>query len=104
MHSKEYVDHVAAAIYGAIYKNADGFEGASDNAKDDARLDARTIISARMCGQSKLEAAQRLNTWHWVDRQKTHVPWPEAPEPVKKVMLRKAHAGMDATMTFGGAK
>lgn len=102
MHSLETIDRIASAIYGAVYKNSGGFEDASDTAKAEARADARTILSAHLCGQTTLEAAMRLNTWHWVDRKKPHKTWYEAPEALRTILLKKAGAGMSAAR--GGLK
>lgn len=94
MHHKAEVDLVAKHIYEDLFPMT--WENATLEARREARVDARTIVAARMVGQSEEEAAARLATWLWVDKRMPHVPWAATPSPVKRLMRKKAKAGYSA--------
>lgn len=91
MYDAKTVEHVAAAIYEALYKGK--YKDADRETRSKCRVSARTIISARMLGQSALDAAKRLATWYWVDKGEPPVPWEEADNSLKRVMKKIAKAG-----------
>lgn len=88
------IEAVAKAIFSAIYKG--DWERLHIDGRKEARMDARSVISAYVCDMGEIGAAQRLATWHWVDRKLPHVHWDDAPDPIKNIMLKKAKAGFEA--------
>lgn len=95
LNDRSMIEGVAAAIHQTTYRKQK-WEDAPFEGKKDARMAARTVISAYELGQSRLDAAKKLATWHWVDQKKPHVPWEKAPEALQNTVTRQADAGFDA--------
>lgn len=92
---RELVEHVAAAIYAAV-NPLKPFKDAAPEVAAMCRSAARTIVSARMCGQAPILAAKRLAVWHDVDNRRPYRRWEEHTEHNREAWTRRAEAGYAA--------